>query len=107
MQVESGGAVRASQVLGVILPRLFNMEILPPKTALVDRYFQKLSPIVTPTPKKKQTTTTTTKQKMKKKKRKERTEKKNNDTATTTNASSIIETHLYQRKHRLLMSFLT
>ena len=106
MQVESGGAVRASQVLGVILPRLFNMEILPPKTALVDRYFQKLSPIVTPTPKKKQTTITT-KQKMKKKKRKERTEKKNNDTATTKNASSIIETHLYQRKHRLLMSFLT
>ena len=49
MQVESGVAVRASQVLGVILPRLFNMEILPPKTSLVDGYFQKLSPIETTT----------------------------------------------------------
>ena len=77
MQVESGVAVRASQVLGVILPRLFNVEILPPKTALVDGYFQKLSPIVTPPPpQKKQKQTNNNKMKNeKKKKRKNRKEK--------------------------------
>ena len=79
MQVESGVAVRASQVLGVILPRLFNMEILPPKTALVDGYFHKLSPIVTPPPpKKKKNKQTNNNNKMKnekKKKRKNRKEK--------------------------------
>ena len=80
MQVESGVAVRASQVLGVILPRLFNMEILPPKTALVDGYFQKLSPIVTPPPPpkkktKKQTNNNNKMKNEKKKKRKNRKEK--------------------------------
>ena len=83
------------------------MEILPPKTALVDGHFQELSPIVTPPPQKKKTKNKKTKTKQNKKRKKERTEKKNNDTATTKNANSIIKTHLYQRKHRLLMSCLT
>ena len=84
------------------------MEILPPKTALVDGHFQDLSPLVKPPPPpppKKNNKKRKTKQN--KKRKKERTEKKNNDTATTKNANSIIKTHLYQRKHRLLMSCLT
>ena len=64
------------------------MEILPPKTALVDGHFQELSPIVTPPPPKKKTKTKQKQNKTKKEKKKEQKRK------TTTQQQQKMQTAL-------------